>query len=359
MTTKVGLPRNGCSWTTWRCSSNWASSCRSRVLASGGVHAGATSSASSTRPTPMAIRVATRRVAAVAPDAARATPVPLASRGKQASRSMRTRRPRRTMSGRLPLESPDARSGRPERASRVRRQRRSVVAQGEARDAGLPTLPCNDAQKRGSGRRGAPAVNEWVQLCAAPTPIAMGRLRLDASVRPMRSAIRRTFHAADPFLRVARVRGAHPPREAAKSVRCTSAGHGSSLVGWSDLERQWATAIFCERDRPSRFAHCESDAFELRPVGTVGSAVAVPMHRMHSVEPRGASAARPRRALEAASRSVPLSQHCMRQAVARSNPLWAYGGANRVAQLRGGVGQAAAGRRWPDQVAGGWAVRRR
>jgi hypothetical protein len=96
MTTKVGLPRNGCSWTTWRCSSNWASSCRSRVLASGGVHAGATSSASSTRPTPMAIRVATRRVAAVAPDAARATPVPLASRGKQASRSMRTRRPRRT-----------------------------------------------------------------------------------------------------------------------------------------------------------------------------------------------------------------------------------------------------------------------
>jgi hypothetical protein len=164
------------------------------------------------------------------------------------------------MSGRLSLESPDARSGRPERASRVRRQRRSVVAQGEARDAGLPTLPCNDAQKRGSGRRGAPAFNEWVQLCAAPTPIAMGRLRPDASVRPMRSPIRRTFHAADPFLRVARVRGAHPPREAAKSVRCTSAGHGSSLVGWSDLVRQWATAKFRERDRPSRFAHCESDA---------------------------------------------------------------------------------------------------
>jgi hypothetical protein len=67
----------------------------------------------------------------------------------------------------------------------------------------------------------------------------MGRLRLDASARPMRSAIRRTFHAADPFLRVARVRGAHPPREAAKSVRCTSAGHGSSLVGGSDLGRHW------------------------------------------------------------------------------------------------------------------------
>jgi hypothetical protein len=97
----------------------------------------------------------------------------------------------------------------------------------------------------------------------------MGRLRLDASARPMRSAIRRTFHAADPFLRVARVRGAHPPREAAKSVRCTSAGHGSSLVGWSDLGRQWRPPYSAnETGRPvSRNAALVHPAAGVAPAG--------------------------------------------------------------------------------------------
>jgi hypothetical protein len=119
--------------------------------------------------------------------------------------------------------------------------------------------------KRGSGRRGAPAFNEWVQLCAArprsrwddcdPT-LQRGRCGPRSVEHSMR-----WIHSCESRACAARIRRAM--RRSRSDVRVRGMALPWSGVGpWTPM----ATAIFRERHRPFRFAQSDTPSPARRSV---------------------------------------------------------------------------------------------